>query len=215
MLGASEAELRGQYPDLWFKHGFVIGDRLRKRAWEDVSVGAPIYWRTWQKELFTHLMQQNDRRICFVIDEEGGCGKSVLVSLIENEVKTWISTGGKYSDLAFSYKEPDYEVAIFDLARQNLEKGDFYPYGFAEGLKNGRIFSAKYASEAKRFYAPKVLWLANHSPDRSKLTDDRYCVHLISHRSDMTLTTLHPPNDPTEAPLVGIDLNELIDEIDI
>ena len=45
-----------------------------------------------------HLLLQDDRKICFVVDYEGGAGKIVLAKLFLSQYKTFDSTGGKLGE---------------------------------------------------------------------------------------------------------------------
>jgi hypothetical protein len=95
-----------------------------------------------------------------------------------------------------------YEIAILDLARNPSDK-DLHPYSFAEQLKNGIFSSNKYNSVTKNITPPKVLWLSNNDPDRTRLSEDRFCVHIVNkNTSDMTLINTNTEPD--------IDWNEIM-----
>lgn len=213
LVGCSSREVGEAHPDLLLKHYHAIEAIANETKWAAVQLGHHARPRGWQKEIRDHLMCQDDRRICFVIDEKGGAGKSSLAKQLMAEFKCWYTTGGTQNNLACSYKEPDYEVAIFDLSRNPQDK-DFHPYTFAEQLKNGLFTSGKYMSCFRKVTPPKVIWFANQDPDRSKLTDDRYCVHIVDKdRSNMALVEPPPEDpDPLEDPLDPIVFEEVIPE---
>lgn len=206
-LGADDGELQSRFPDLYIKHYTAIKAIMEDAKWKAVPLGTYGRWKGWQEAVYRCLMRQDDRRICFVIDTEGGAGKTVLSKIIQAKHDSFFCTGGKSHDLQHMYKSPNYEVAIFDLSRNPAEK-DFHPYAFAEMLKNGQFSSGKYNGTMKRFNGPKVVWFANQEPDREKLSADRYCVHFISERSDHTFSDI----EPTAPPLPPGEIN---DEIEI
>jgi len=49
--------------------------------------------RPWQEEVLNLINNQNDREILFVVDEEGGKGKSVLTGHLLSTRKTWACQG--------------------------------------------------------------------------------------------------------------------------
>jgi hypothetical protein len=49
-----------------------------------------------------------------------------------------------------------------------------------EELKNGYVFSPKYESKNKSFPTPHVVVLMNETPDRSKLSADRYSITILN-----------------------------------
>ena len=211
VVGKDDAELQVQFPYLYVKHYNAIRAIKEKSAWDNVPVARYGQWKGWQKAVYNCIMRQNDRKICFVIDIEGGAGKTVLTKIIQKNHDSFFCTGGKTHDLQHMYKSPNYEIAIFDLSRNPLEK-DFHPYAFAEMLKNGQFSSGKYDGCMKRFNPPKVVWMANQVPDRDKLSADRYCVHMISERSDHTLTDI-PDMDHFSAPPTPPEINDEIEMI--
>lgn len=206
IVGADIDELCTEHPDVVFKHYAACAALTERALWASTAVQGPVSLRGWQLAIKTHLLAQDDRRICFVVDETGGAGKTVLAKHLMHTYRTFYCTGGKSNDLAYSYKDPRAEIAILDLSR-NPDDKDFHPYTFAEQLKNGLFSSGKYASRLKTITPPKVIWFANQMPDRSKLSDDRYCVHTVDkNKSDMKLVDEAPPLPPP------FDLQEIIDE---
>ena len=182
---------------------------MENSQWQSVPLARYGQWKGWQAAVYDCVQNQSDRKICFVVDVEGGAGKTVLSKIIQEKHDSFFCTGGKTHDLQHMYKSPNYEVAIFDLSRNPAEK-DFHPYAFAEMLKNGQFSSGKYNGLMKRFKPPKVVWFANQEPDREKLSADRYCVHRISERSDHVMSDI-PGMDLTAPPLPPGEINDEID----
>ena len=131
--------------------------------------------REWQQELDSSVQGSAcDRRITFVVDEEGNKGKSWLTShwLTEYDGAQFMSVG-KRDDLAFSVKVES-KLFVFDVPRGSME---FLQYGILEQLKNRVVFSPKYMSVTKILHqVPHVVVFCNEHPDMTKLSEDRYNI---------------------------------------
>lgn len=132
--------------------------------------------KDWQRKAITKLETQSERQILFVVDEEGGKGKSVLAKHIMTEENAWACQGGKINDLMYAY-DTMAKVVIFDMARCN--NPDYYPWNFMENLKNGWFTSTKYKGGIKMFPAPKIIVFMNERPPMNKLSADRYDIFSI------------------------------------
>jgi len=137
---------------------------------------APAVWREWQKWLLRYLQKEaDDRTIVWVTDKTGGQGKSTLVNyLVTNHPDDYIEVCGRNADMAYAYDGE--AVAFFDVPRTQADQMD-HLYGFAEKLKNGRVFSTKYESRMKTFRPPHVVFFANQEPAQGKWSADRL-LHL-------------------------------------
>ncbi len=131
----------------------------------------------FQQHVLGLLDLQSDRNILFVVDEQGGCGKSAFCKWLLANKKTWACQGGGIRDLMYTYKA-DAEYAVFDMARCN--DVNYWPWNFMENLKNGWFTSTKYQGYLTAFKAPRVLVLTNHVPPRDKLSADRYHVLFVN-----------------------------------
>jgi len=110
-----------------------------------------------------------DRQIIWVKDFYGGSGKSVLVQhLVAAEGAVVLS--GKIMDMAHAFNGQ--KIVIFDLSRTQAELID-HLCSFAEMLKNGVIFSAKYDSGMKIFAPPHVIFFSNSDYPEGKWSEDR------------------------------------------
>lgn len=132
--------------------------------------------RPWQQQVITKLENQGKRQILFVVDEEGGKGKSMLAKHLMTTKGVWACQGGKVGDLMYAY-DPTCEVAIFDMARCNDPA--YYPWNFMENIKSGWFCATKYKGGMKMFKEPKVVVFMNEDPPRNKLSADRYDVFII------------------------------------
>lgn len=132
--------------------------------------------RDWQRQAIAKLEGQGDRQILFIVDEDGGKGKSALAKHLMTTYNSWACQGGKINDLMYAY-DTNAEYVIFDMARCN--NPDYYPWNFMENLKNGWFTSTKYKGGLKMFKAPKIIVFMNEEPPRNKLSSDRYNVFRI------------------------------------
>ncbi len=154
-------------------HAFDRFPRLMEELCSESHKPAPQpepEWRPWQSDVLEELFSQPARNILWVWDANGNKGKSFLANyLIDNHDALLVA--GTERDIACAY---DYErVVVVDISR---DKRDEAPYGVLEGLKDGRLFSSKYASAMKRFDPPKVICFANFPPLDHKWSTDRAIV---------------------------------------
>lgn len=170
----SLSEIREHHSDVYAKyHRFCleyIDDNYPKNVIPDHEL------RPWQVSLKTLLEQPADRRkIIFVVDEVGNSGKSwfahYYTRLIGDEGQVMLP--GKKADMAYALK-PGLKVLFLDAPRS--KQGEFIQYDFLEDLKNGYVFSTKYESRIKSYEPMHVVVNMNESPDRTKLSEDRYKV---------------------------------------
>jgi Putative viral replication protein len=132
--------------------------------------------RPWQVALLRKLDEQPDRRkIIFVVDEKGNSGKSWFAHFYarQNPTHCQVILPGKKADMAYALKM-NIRVLFCDAPRS--KQGEFIQYDFLEDCKNGYVFSTKYESHVKSFEPMHVVVNMNESPDRSKLSEDRYDV---------------------------------------
>jgi hypothetical protein len=128
--------------------------------------------RPWQQVLFDELAGAPDRRkVIWYVDEEGAMGKTVLAKHLIGECDAFYSSGGKVADIAHAYQGQ--RIVLFDLTRSMVEHVN---YQVMESLKNGIIFSPKYASALKTNPVPHLVVFSNFPPDKTKLSQDRWDV---------------------------------------
>ena len=144
------------------------------------KVQVPDYeLRPWQVRLKAKLEEPPDRRkIIFIVDEVGNSGKSWFAhyfAKVKGEC-CQVMLPGKKADMAYALK-PGLKILFLDAPRS--KQGEFIQYDFLEDLKNGYVFSTKYESRIKTYEPMHVVVNMNESPDRSKLSDDRFDVMRI------------------------------------
>jgi len=139
--------------------------------------------RPWQQELGQALDDEpDDRKIIFVVDPIGGCGKTWFIKwwLSKHGELTQRLSIGKRDDLAFAIDESK-QFFFFDIPRSQSE---YLQYSVLEQLKDRMVFSPKYVSRSKILeHQPHVVVFMNEEPDYNKLTGDRYDVIRPVHQS--------------------------------
>lgn len=132
--------------------------------------------RHWQADLKSTLdFEPDDRTIIFVVDEEGGKGKTWFQRwyFSEHPDVTQILSVGKRDDVAHAVDETK-SVFMFNVPRGGME---FFQYHVVEMIKDRLVFSPKYDSRMKVIRKnPHVVIFCNEEPDRTKMTEDRYFI---------------------------------------
>jgi len=131
--------------------------------------------RPHQLELRTILDgPANDRKIIFIVDIDGGSGKTWFSQFYfsSSPDRTQLLGPGKVTDIAYAIDESK-SVFFFDIPRTAVQ---FFQYPIVESLKDGIIFSAKYESRAKvLLHKPAhVVVMMNEYPNMQALSADRY-----------------------------------------
>lgn len=130
--------------------------------------------RDWQQSIVDRLDNPaDDREVVFVVDPDGGKGKSWLVRFLCDRDDVQFLSIGKRDDLAHAIQTMT-RVFLVDVPRGQME---FLQYSVLEMLKNSLVFSPKYQSTMKRLHqTPHVVVFSNEEPDYSKMTEDRYTI---------------------------------------
>jgi len=158
------------YASLFIKYGRIM-------EWVDRVYPPPVLVtgepRPWQQRLEETLIQDaDDRKVIFVVDPIGGCGKSWFVRwfVSGNGELTQCLSVGKRDDLAYAIDESK-RVFLFDVPRSQSE---YLQYSVLEQLKNRMIFSPKYGSRTKILsHNAHVVVFMNEEP-KDCMTADRY-----------------------------------------
>jgi len=178
--GKSNVEIAEENPS-WFRYHKAV-DRLREEVKLDDAKKEmekemeDKILRPWQGAMLVKLLQQDERKVLWIVDEKGGLGKTFMAKYLVVKQGACYVTGGKNSDIAHAYSgEP---IVVFDLMRQQETHNNYY--ATIEAMKNGMIFSGKYESTTKVFKPAKIIVFANWEPDYSTLSADRWDVVSIS-----------------------------------
>lgn len=132
--------------------------------------------REWQIDLNNDLHQDpDDRTVRFIVDKEGGKGKSFFVRWFwsNNKDKSQILSIGKIADIAFAV-DVTKSVFLFNVPRDTMQ---YLQYPVLEALKDRVIFSPKFASTTKMLVKiPHVVVFTNEDVNEEKMTQDRYWI---------------------------------------
>ncbi len=137
-----------------------------------------IVLKPWQKVLMEIIFKSpHPRQVHWWYDQVGGQGKSFMTNLLCRNHQAFLACGKK-ADCLYAYKDSLATIVIFDLTRS--QDGEFTPYSTMETIKNGLYLSTKYQSvPVLRDTACHLIVFANFRPDRSKLSEDRWDVHVL------------------------------------
>lgn len=174
--GATIDEIWDQFPTEYLKYHKCIKERLQSVASSKqlvkMRISHPIEeLRQWQTQLLKRLMSQGDRKVLWAYDTIGGLGKTWLAKHLISWHSAFYIMNGKCADISHAFNCQN--IVVFDLCR-SLE--DHVNYTIIEQFKNGVMWSPKYQSTTKIFDPCKVIIFANFSPNRSKLSEDRWDV---------------------------------------
>lgn len=178
--GMKRRELLENYPEIVAKFPRYIDtcyNTMVNDSVEKINIQDPY---PWQQQVLDMLADDpNPRQILWIYDPNGNTGKTYLATHCVDQMGAFYCNGGKGTDITYGYQGN--KIAIFDYTRDTQ---DYVNYSVIEQIKNGIFFSPKYESGMKRFPIPHVMVCANFTPDRSKLSADRWVV--IEVRPDKT-----------------------------
>ena len=163
-------ELARDQPEAYVKFPRLL-ECIRLRCPQPVIQDGEL--NEWQQELEDRLLQPaDDRTIDFVIDEEGGKGKTFFTRyMISKHDGVQILGIGKKQDISYMLDESKH-IFLFNVPRGQME---YLSYALLEALKDRMVISTKYQGRLKVWYTqPHVVVLTNELPDMEKLTADRY-----------------------------------------
>lgn len=154
------------------------GELIHKGFKLRVPVRDPIInARPWQRDILLMISQvPDDRKIVWIVDEQGGKGKTSLSKHICIKYDA-ILVGGRTQDILYgvsSYiaEHGNIQVVMINLARDQTSVN----YSAIEQVKDGIFFSSKYESAMCLYNSPHVIIFSNRQPDRSKLSADRWQI---------------------------------------
>lgn len=165
-------EAANLHPSIVVKYSRIM-EVVRLRTQRRLFIEQPVP-RGWQASLKQRLEEDpDDRKIFFIVDEQGGRGKSWFVRwfLDLHPTETQLFRPAKVTDLAHAIKTHT-KWFLFDVPRTGMQ---FLQYQVLEQLKDRVIFSPKYNSTTKFLTSvPHVVVFCNEHPDESQMTHDRY-----------------------------------------
>jgi len=137
----------------------------------------------WQQELWDTLSEPVacPRRIHWVWEPEGACGKSTFARTVVFKKADAIIVGGRPGDMQYAVSTCGSapHIVIVDVARAQKLHAGFY-VGL-ESIKNGTFFAAKFKSNMfKSAKIPHIIVFANRRPERGNYwSHDRCREHRI------------------------------------
>jgi Putative viral replication protein len=168
-----EREIARQFPGLYVRYRQSLLDLVEHTLPQPSFPGEP---REWQLDVKSRIMvPADDRTIEFVVDQDGGKGKSFLVRHLLSSMPDDVQalSVGKRDDLAFAI-DPTKSIFLFDIPRRGME---FFQYNVVEKIKDRVIFSSKYKSVTKILSKDShVIVFCNEYPDMEAMTADRYLI---------------------------------------
>lgn len=142
--------------------------------------------RTWQSDLLDDLRDEpDDRKVIWVTDEAGGCGKSWFARYCLARRSAVVLQPARFQDMAYIWSQRQSREVFIDCSRTAapVEASKWDPmapcYALAEALKNGLVQSTKYQPRTVFSATPHVVFLANFAPDLAALSADRWDVRSI------------------------------------
>lgn len=161
-----------------YQHGFIKNLSIIK------SLKVITELRPFQQQVLELIEQKNDRIIHWVYDQAGGKGKTSLMKYIDYHKHAICCSSGKDSDiynLFWNYIEKDkknvsllnnLDCFVYNVARNHT----FKQYTMLENVKDGFLTNSKFECGTMNFNSPSVVILANHLPDTSSMTIDRWNI---------------------------------------
>lgn len=187
-LGGSrptQRELWLEFPSLMGRYEHAV-DRYLSALLEPPTLTNSSPRAGWQQDLALRLEDDpNDRHIEFLVDEEGGKGKSWFCSYCVQTFpdRVQVLRPAKRDDMAHAIN-PECDIFLIDVPRSQME---ILQYSVLEMLKDRMIFSPKYHSCLKILQKrPHVIVFCNEEPDRTKLSRDRYKVTYLRSLNDLS-----------------------------
>ena len=131
--------------------------------------------REWQEEVMkiAESLEGDERAVLWVVDFDGGKGKSKLSQYLAEKKRAAILHDLNYVHNSFIYAKEKY--VIFDLPRGY----DCKEMRLIEDLKNGIVNVQKYESKRVIFDPPVVIVFSNSLPNLALLSIDRWHVYTL------------------------------------
>lgn len=168
-------------------NGIIAAMKYKKRE----ITPKPLELRPWQDEIMLMCNEFVNRKVIWIYDQKGGCGKSTFCRyLITNfpEKYTYMDQMGGQRDGASILKvlaDKGWcgDTILIDLPRAAIDREIYAPL---ESMKNGMFTTTKYEGETYMMNECHVVIMANFPPDVHKLSHDRWDIRKImkTHMGD-------------------------------
>lgn len=171
----AESDIASSFPALYLRYRRNLLS-LSSYLLPSVSFGNGGDLNDWQSELYERLEEEpDDRQITFIVDEEGGKGKSWFIRYCVSHHPELVQplSIGKRDDIAHAI-DVSKKWFLFNIPRGGMEH---LQYTILEQLKDRVVFSPKYNSETKLIrHRVHVVVFCNEAPNYEKMSSDRYHV---------------------------------------
>ena len=167
-------QAREEFADLVAKYPRWCYDYIADQ--KDIQVPTHDF-NEWQEHLNDLLtLPPNDREIIFVVDTEGGKGKTWFAKQYckAHDDAQYLEPAKKV-DMAYALQD-SLRVLFVNITRTSEQKTLDYLYSFIESIKDGMVFSSKYESRMKYYGPVHVVCMMNMEPNLDMLSSDRYNI---------------------------------------
>ena len=131
----------------------------------------------------TILLEQDDRKISFIVDPVGCAGKTFFTKAMEDTLKAVrVPMMPPERIPGFLMNQPKLGRYIFDLTRVDGRKKKYLEElaGVMEELKNGYLCDWRYKGSMWRYdRTVQVMVMCNELPNLSALSSDRWDIHYV------------------------------------
>lgn len=178
---------------------------------EEEYKGADLYSvpYPWQQQLEDHLKDKcdskDDRKIIWLYDPQGAGGKTKFIKKMAWKYHSTPCSYGRTTDiLNLVSKVKRKRCFLFNLTRAKpMEIGSQDLYSTLESIKDGLVVNTKYETKSQIFDPPHIVVFANHLPNLSHMSADRWDVRQL--HPDHCMRVYVPPVSPipTQPEVVG------------
>lgn len=175
--GASIEDVAKEHPESYIK--YHKGIKRLADVYERGRVNElPAVLKEWQQNIIDIIREPpHPRTVHWIVDIEGGAGKTFLGEYMERNYGAFILNGGKHDRMLHMVGERKPRIVIFDFSRTMVRgDNDHVPYGVIESVKNGYVASGFYGEQPVRWDKPHVICFANFEPDRTGISQDRWNI---------------------------------------
>lgn len=151
--------------------------KVEKKRWLNIS----LY--PWQEKVLKELKKEpDDRTINWIWEPDGNMGKTTFQKYIFSKLDYVSVTGGKASDMKngiieyIKLHDTTPSIVLINIPRVYQ---DFVSFQGIEEIKDMFFYSGKYEGGMVCGDPPHVVVFANHYPDTSKMSADRWQINKI------------------------------------
>ena len=136
--------------------------------------------RDWQRKLTEELLNApHPRKIIWMYEAKGNTGKTFLGNYLKAIHGACLLDCGKKVENAYLLREHKGTMTIFNITRTISENMMNHLYELAERVKDNTVVSTKYETQRVELSPQHVVVFANHEPDYTLWSEDRYDVREI------------------------------------